>query len=379
LILIILLVCCTIVAAFIFLRTDSIEERAKKNQFINILFTVSDKGKIVLIETFFYNPETRKGVILYVPNATWLMLEPLNRYDSIDKLYAPGNPKLLTEKIERLIDMKVPYFVDMELTQFAALVDLLGGIEIFIPATVNKKEGDKRFSFESGNIVIDGDKAADFLFVNFDNDAEMEKAYRKQDLLKSILDRIIQNSENGFLLKPAVLSYFLKCVSTNLTSRELETFISELQHLDVDNILYRRVHGTYRTQNNEQIYIPNDQGDQLKKTMITAVEFLKDSSKLRPEDMVVSLEILNGTETAFRARDTAKIYKKYGYEIVREDNATEKNIQKTVVIDRRGNRNIAQEIAAVIKCKNIETRVEERTPVDVTVIIGKDFDGQFCQ
>ena len=81
----------------------------------------------------------------------------------------------------------------------------------------------------------------------------------------------------------------------------------------------------------------------------------------------------------FRARDCARIYKKYGYEVLREDNAPEKPVKKTVVIDHRGNQRLAQEIAAVIKCRNIETSAGDKTAADITIILGMDFDGQYCQ
>ena len=65
--------------------------------------------------------------------------------------------------------------------------------------------------------------------------------------------------------------------------------------------------------------------------------------------------------------------------MLREDNAPEKPVKKTVVIDHRGNQRLAQEIAAVIKCRNIETSAGDKTAADITIILGMDFDGQYCQ
>lgn len=368
-----------VVFALFMLRTDSVEERIKNNQMINILFTIHDGERLVFLETFFYNPETNKGAILFLPNETWLMLESLNRYDKIEKLYSPGNTGRLMEKLEKILDVKIPYSIDLNFEQCGDIVDLLGGIEIFIPNSVNFRVGDKLFAFESGSVVLDGDKARDYLLLELESDTDMERAQRRQDFLKALLESMIQAVDSEILLRAEPLAFLAGSMKANMSGQELETFIRELAKLNTENILYRRVHGTVRMQNDERIFIPNDQGEQLKQTMSAAMEFLRDSADIRPEDLIVNLEILNGTDIAFRARDTAKIYRKYGYEIVKEDNAPEKPVEKTVIIDHKGNTKIASEVAAVIKCKKIETKLDEKSLIDVTIIIGKDFDGQYCQ
>jgi anionic cell wall polymer biosynthesis LytR-Cps2A-Psr (LCP) family protein len=379
LIFIIITVVGAIVIALLLLRTDSVEERVKKGQFVNVLFTVQDKGKVELIEVFLFNPATKKASILYLPNRTWLMLEPLNRYDQLEALYAPGNPVLLQQKIERMIDTNIAYYIDIEADRLVDLVDLLGGLQVLIPTPVKKTVGDRQYLFESGSVVLDGDKVRDFLSLEIEEDSDMEKAQRRQDVLKAFFERLGKYENNGFLSKPEVFSAVQRTIQTNLSAQELRTFLEKTKDLNLEGMLYRRVHGTKRIQNNVEIYIPNDQGDQLKKTMQQAVQFLKNSDQLRPEDLVVNLEILNGTEVAFRARDCSRIYKKYGYEVLREDNAPEKAVRKTVILDRQGNQKLAQEIAAVIKCKNIEVKTDQKTAADITIILGMDFDGQYCQ
>jgi LCP family protein required for cell wall assembly len=383
LILIVVLVLGAIGGAFFLLRTNSMDERVKKGEIITILFTINDNDKVLLIEPFFYNPATKKAVVLYLPQSLWLMLEPLNRYDMIEKLYSRGNPKPLMEKIERALDVKIPYYIDIDLAKSKEVIDLLGGIEVFIPNAVNKREGGRMFLFESGSVVLDGDKAADFLSLELESDTDLEKAQRRQDFLKALLFSMIESAGKGFLGQGEPLSFLYGRCATNLSKQELETFIVTLQNLNSKGVLYRRPYGTLRKQDNQQIFIPNDQGEQLKQTMKKAVEFLKDTEKLRPEDLVVTLEVLNGTDIPFRARDTAAIYRNNGYEVAKEENAQEKSVPKTVIIDRKGNPKIAQEIAAVIKCKNIKAETDTDTKtnaqVDFTIIIGKDFDGQYCK
>ena len=379
LILILFILLGAVAAGIIFIRSNSVEERINAGQNLNLLLTVHDYDKVIFCEALFFNPATQKSVILYLPPESWFMLESFNRYDKLEKLYQVGNPDLLREKIERLINIKIPYQLDLSIEELGRLVDLLGGLEVFIPEPVQQKTETDYFLFEAGSVVLDGDKAQQYLKLAIPTDGEMEKAQRKQDFFKSLLVTISQRVQSGFLLKASTQDLMYRCFKSNLTNAEFRTLIQELGKLNSESVLYRRLHGVSRLQNKEYIFFPNDQGEQLRQTMGIAMEYLRENNQLRPEDLIVTLEILNGTDIPFRARDTAKIYRKYGYEVLREDNAPQKPVANTVIIDHKGNEKVAKEVAAIIKCKCIETAPKEKPSVDISVIIGLDFDGQYCK
>ena len=67
LILIVVIVLGTGAYAILQLRVDQITDSLKKKQPLNTLFIFSDGDKALFFEVFFYNPDTRKGSILYVP------------------------------------------------------------------------------------------------------------------------------------------------------------------------------------------------------------------------------------------------------------------------------------------------------------------------
>jgi len=98
--------------------------------------------------------------------------------------------------------------------------------------------------------------------------------------------------------------------------------------------------------------------------------------------MTVSLEILNGTKTTGLARRTREIFQSFGFDVVSFSNAEDQDLEKTVVLDRRGNPENAGKVAQVIRCNRVLTEIPEnaaQVPVDVTVILGKDFDGRYCK
>jgi hypothetical protein len=78
----------------------------------------------------------------------------------------------------------------------------------------------------------------------------------------------------------------------------------------------------------------------------------------------------------------------FGYEVERYANADRFDYEKTVVISRTNDMVAAQRVASLIGCKNIEQRQYLETEsgtnltaatIDVTIILGMDFDGRYCK
>ncbi|MFP4563680.1 MAG: LytR C-terminal domain-containing protein [Spirochaetia bacterium] len=106
------------------------------------------------------------------------------------------------------------------------------------------------------------------------------------------------------------------------------------------------------------------------------------------EELMISVEILNGTNRNGLASRTAQLFKSFGYEVVHVANAESFDYEATLVLDRSGNINKAQKVANIITCKHVNTVLEEIPEeaetepdkiVDVTIILGKDFDGRYCK
>ena len=87
LVLIVAIVAATGVYAYLQLRVDQITDALKKKLPLNTLFIFSDGEKARFFEVFFYNPDTRKGSIFYVPANVGGVIENINKVDGIDVLY----------------------------------------------------------------------------------------------------------------------------------------------------------------------------------------------------------------------------------------------------------------------------------------------------
>ncbi|MDC7225064.1 MAG: LytR C-terminal domain-containing protein, partial [Spirochaetales bacterium] len=111
------------------------------------------------------------------------------------------------------------------------------------------------------------------------------------------------------------------------------------------------------------------------------VDTLANMDVYSDEDIVISVEIQNGTDIAGLASRTAQLYKSYGYKINAYKNADRDDYENTLVLDRGGNPGAAKRVASLIRCERVHQLQEEIADdtVDVVIILGKDFDGRYVK
>ena len=93
----------------------------------------------------------------------------------------------------------------------------------------------------------------------------------------------------------------------------------------------------------------------------------------------MTLQILNGTTVQGLARRTATLFEGFGYEVVSIGNAESDQEEYTRIIDRRGDPERAQNVARIIHCTRVESLMDSDPPADITIILGRDFDGRYCK
>jgi hypothetical protein len=89
-------------------------------------------------------------------------------------------------------------------------------------------------------------------------------------------------------------------------------------------------------------------------------------------DSRVRVQVLNGSTTPGLARFATDRLRDAGYDVVSLGNASS-SAKTSVVLDRIGNREVAERIAATLGIGKVETRVDTALYLEATVILGPDF------
>jgi anionic cell wall polymer biosynthesis LytR-Cps2A-Psr (LCP) family protein len=376
--LIIAVVLASAVFGYLELRTDPLTEALKKDAPLNFLFAVSGDQDYRFFEVLQYHPRTHRGAVLFLPGNVGLIIESLKKVDRMDVLYRYGAVGPLKAKVEQITGLSIPFYFELRERDVISLVDLLGGLELFIPNPVEAAVGERKVLLPSGSVVLDGDKIRDFISYQDPLEPETDRVGRKQKFLLSLLKAL---GESDLVQQPGPFAALRRLLSTNLKPRSLAALVKELSRMETEKLIFQRVLGSVRTVDGKELLFPHFEGQLLKEIVKQTGETIASAEPGLQEELTVALEILNGTSVPGLARRAASVFQSFGYEIASLGNADNSDYLNTVVLDRKGRLEAAQKAAELIHCQRVYSRLAEGgdLSVDVTVILGKDFDGRYCK
>jgi hypothetical protein len=129
------------------------------------------------------------------------------------------------------------------------------------------------------------------------------------------------------------------------------------------------------------ILFPFFEGELMRSSLKQVSETIASEVAVTEDALRIRLEILNGTPVEGLAERSKMLFESYGLDVLAYTNADNTNYEKTVIIDRKGKPKATDKIAEIIKCKpeNIKTQLADEASADITIILGKDFDGRYCK
>ena len=379
LILILVIIVGTGAYAILQLRVDQITDSLKKKRPLNTLFIFSEGEKVLFFEAFFYNPETRKGSIFYVPPNLGSLIATINRVEGIDALYRRTDVPPLKRKVEDLLGVPIHGVIDIGFDEVGRLVDLMGGVDVFIPNPVNLTLQGHRILLPSGSVSLDGDKARDFISYQDPLETDADAIGRRQKFLQALLKGLGENE--AFLLQRGPFRMLRSLLRTDLPGRALSSLVAELGRFDSERMVLQRVLGTTRSVDGRDLLFPHQDGELLKQAVKQAMAANASNEFVPPDALTITVEVLNGTKTAGLANRARDLFQSYDLEVMAPNNADNDQYINTVVLDRKGNMDNAKKVADIIRCTRIFSKPDPQMDqaVDVTVILGRDFDGRYVK
>jgi polyisoprenyl-teichoic acid--peptidoglycan teichoic acid transferase len=364
---------------FFQMRTDEWSQAADRGGVLGFLFVLTRDSDVLFSEVLLYNQKTHRGAVIDVPPNVGAIIESLKRVDRIDVLFASKDAGAYRDKIAVLTGQAVTFWAVLNLDNVEKLVDLLGGIDIFIANTNERDAAGKRILLPSGNVNLDGAKAATFLSYNDPDESEVDRIGRVQKFMQALLKRI--GDEAAYLSREDVFGYFNSFIRSSIGDRAWRAFIKTMAELDSDRLIFQRVLGATRAVDNQELLFPHFEGQLLRQTVQQTAQNLESSETQAGREGSLSVEIMNATAVQGLARRTRDIYRSFGFEVISFRNA-ELEQPRTIIIDRKGSAESARKAADIIRCRRITTEIPTyagKSPVDVTIILGKDFDGRYCK
>jgi anionic cell wall polymer biosynthesis LytR-Cps2A-Psr (LCP) family protein len=375
------------------LRQDPIEEAISGDRVINTMFVVEDAGKPLGTYILMYYPATRRAAVFDIPGNVGQIIPSIDRVDRIDALYQTKNENDFELEIERLLGVEISFQVVLTLDNLGKLTDLLGGVELFIPVPVAVYDPAAPVFFPSGLARLDGDKAKSYLVYRLDSETEESQTWRRQRFFLALLQRM--GEQSVALKNRAVNREFQSLMTTNMNARVSTRLFEEFAGMLSSQIGLNTVGGNNREISGQRLLIPYYDGNLIKEIVRQSLAGLTRQIQGASGGKVFTVEVLNGSGVSGMAGRTAELLRSFGYDVTNIGNAETQNYEETVIVDRSGLEEDAEEFGSIIRCTNFlfeapdpafgDIAGQDMSPQnyeyrsDFTLIIGKDFDGRYVR
>jgi anionic cell wall polymer biosynthesis LytR-Cps2A-Psr (LCP) family protein len=367
------------------LRTDPIEEALSGDRVINTLFVLEKDAKPLSSFVLMYYPATRRAAIFDIPRDLGLIIRRINRVDRIDALYNRQRIGDFENEVEDLLGIEINFFMILGENGLRKAVDLLEGVELFIPSPV-EIYGDSPILFPAGLVRLDGDKAAGYLVYELPDEDREVVSFRRQRFFLGFIKRLGEMWDH--ISNPQVDNLFQSFFLTNINRRTWERLLGEFASIDMDRTKIQSVGGTIREISGQTLLLPSWDGNLIKQIVGQTLGSITRQTEGALSDQVFTVEVLNGTNINGLAARTAELLRGFGYDVISIGTMDNNNYEVSEIIDRSLVMDAAQDFGEIIRCRNIrsETPLEENPALefrnfeyraDFTLIIGRDFDGRY--
>lgn len=379
---IILLVIIANIVFFIFLfQKNEIEKKVLAEEQINILFTVSENNELLFSEVFLYNPKSNKGGLFYIPSNLGIKKRGNDNsqeehFDKILSIYDTGSLSNFREEIERFMGISIPFVIDISLDDLGRIIDLLGGIEVFISNPVNSEYKGNKILLPSGSVVLDGDKVK--IFTTYEENLDSEQSSRKHRVIEGFLTRIGTKEINDFLLNENAFKYLRDFVNINFSDNALKTFIIEMNNLNTEQLVFKNVLGNEKEIPGIDgvVLFPFYEGELIKMNTKQLIDAMASMELEYPFEIYSVIEVLNGTDIPGLAKSVKILFESLGITVLSIGNADNFNYQDTIIINKKAADQDAGRIKEILNCGIVENDFNPESESDIIIILGRDYNAE---
>jgi polyisoprenyl-teichoic acid--peptidoglycan teichoic acid transferase len=165
------------------------------------------------------NPEKKSASVVSIPRDT-LVTIPGRSLDKINAANAYGGVELARKTVEGFLNISIPYYITVDLSEIENIVDKLGGITVNVEKRMYYVDyaGGLDIDLQPGLQKLTGRQVMGYLrFRHSDND--FARIGRQQRFLRELASQMI--SKENLLKSPTLFLSLVGCIDTNLNSREI--------------------------------------------------------------------------------------------------------------------------------------------------------------
>jgi len=264
-------------------------DRAKESHF-NLLLMVKEKNGLNTDTIIIVNVNTSNAKInaMFIPRDTFYKVKG-SSIPKINSAYACTGSTGAIKAVEDLLDVKIDYYVHINIETFKQIIDTLGGVYFDVPADLDYDDPyqDLHIHLKKGPQNLDGDKAEQLLRFrqpqNGKYSGELAKYYdgsdlKREEMQKKFIQAFIEQKINVRYISKLkdVLYTIFNNLSTNLTVTEIFELMSIVPNVNSDNIEWHTLPGISKKTDYWYFVVDSDSAHEITSTYFSSNSDRKD-------------------------------------------------------------------------------------------------------
>ncbi len=358
-----------------------------------------------------YNPNTQKANLLSIPRDSYTGKNTAKATASlkINALYnIEKTPEKTLKAVNEITGLDIKYYVIVKTEALIQLVDAIGGVEFNVPIDMKYDDPtqDLHIDLKAGTQKLDGEKAEQVLRFRHSNpdkngvmttypseygNDDFGRMRTQRDFISALLKQTLKPG-NIFKLGE-ILEIAHKNVETNLELSYIKDYIPYAVEFNTDNLQTATLPGTtpdMKDTNNVSIFVINkklsteliqsmfyvDSTEETENNTITnSLNTTSNSisSTTTVKDDELKIELINGSGNTSKLEEAKTKLEEAGFTVKKTGKTS--TISKTVITNKK---NATDEqlknIKQALSTGSISTNKQASSQVDVTIVIGEDFE-----
>ena len=181
------------------------------------------------------DPTDKSVRMLSIPRDTQVEIPGVG-VEKINDANVEGGPALAARVVSRTLnDVPIDRYVRVTTEAFRELVDLVGGVEVFVPYPMKYVDVTQNLNIdlEQGWQTLNGDQAEQFARFRKDQNGDIGRVQRQQSLLKALRQRLVSPTVLPRL--PEAIRVMQQYVDTNLSLEEMLALVGFGLKLETDD------------------------------------------------------------------------------------------------------------------------------------------------
>lgn len=317
-----------------------------------------------------YEPKNNAASLISVPRDMLIKVNKKN--NKINAAYAIGGEKLIQREVEKLIEADINYIVKIDYEGFRALVDAVGGVEMYIERNMYYDDDaqDLHIRFNKGEtVLLDGKKAEEFFRWRKNNDGtgfangDLDRIENQHKFINKLIEKctspaIITNIKGILDVLPAY-------VKTNMSPSKIISYGLGLKDLDKSNVTTATLQGDLKTIGGASYVVYNRNMNIETLGLLSGSEASNGTIKKKN----LRINILNGTRITGLASRMSENLKTKGYSAIDTGNTQERS--KTII--KTNNKEMGKLIVEDLGTGTIQDLDDNPQGYDAIILIGSDY------